>query len=254
MKKLMLLISLFFVLAACGPRPTAEAPEPGMGGDGMMGRHHAKIPDEYAGMKNPVTADAASLERGQALYTTHCASCHGDGGMGDGPAGSALQPAPAPVAHTSQMMADDYLFWRISEGGAGFTTSMPGWKVLDEQARWDLVNYMRALGAGTIEPQAGMGGAAYDPETQAQRQAELLAKAVEQGVVTEAEAEVFTRVHDAVEQYRLEHPEVVSNEPDANAREAAILAALVEAGTISTADAEAFNDIHDRLGEAGLMP
>jgi hypothetical protein len=34
---------------------------------------------------------------------------------------------------------------------------MPPWKVLDEQARWDLVNYMRTL---------GVGGVTTDPATQ----------------------------------------------------------------------------------------
>lgn len=136
MKKILLSAILILLLTACG----AEGNEPGLGmgagGSGMMTRHHAEIPDEYAGMTNPVPADEASLERGATLYATNCASCHGDGGMGDGPAGSSLDPAPAAVAHSSQMMADDYLFWRISEGGTPFNTSMPPWKVLDEQARW----------------------------------------------------------------------------------------------------------------------
>jgi len=48
---------------------------------------------------------------------------HGDGGMGDGPAGKGLVPAPVPIAHTSQMMSDSYLFRRISEGGAQFETA-----------------------------------------------------------------------------------------------------------------------------------
>ena len=73
----------------------------GMGND-MMARHMAPIPQEYA--------DEASLVRGKETYTLLCASCHGDGGMGDGPAGAALDPVPAPIAHTSQMMGDDYLF------------------------------------------------------------------------------------------------------------------------------------------------
>jgi mono/diheme cytochrome c family protein len=84
--------------------------------NGMMGRHHAQIPEEYAGLSNPTPADDESLARGAAIYAEQCASCHGDGGMGDGPAGEALDPQPAAIAHTSQMMGDDYLFWRISEG------------------------------------------------------------------------------------------------------------------------------------------
>ena len=65
-------------------------------GSGMMARHHVRVPEPYAGLTNPVPPDQASLERGAELYTTLCASCHGDGGMGDGPAGVSLDPLPAP--------------------------------------------------------------------------------------------------------------------------------------------------------------
>lgn len=142
MKKSILFGLLIMLLTACSGQNADASP-------GMTTRHNAEIPAEYAGLKNPIPADKDSLERGAALYAMNCASCHGDSGMGDGPAGAALDPAPAPVAHTSQTMADDYLFWRISEGGVPFNTSMPPWKVLDEKSRWDLVNYIRAIGAGT---------------------------------------------------------------------------------------------------------
>lgn len=255
MKKLPALLLLSLLLAACGAKNEPFQPGMGMGGSGMMERHHAEIPAEYAGLTNPIPADKASLENGAALYATNCASCHGGGGMGDGPAGSALDPAPAPVAHTSQMTADDYLFWRISEGGVPFGTSMPGWKdMLDEQSRWDLVNYMRALGSGTVAPAQGSGGEAYDPAVQAAQQAEMLAQAVKQGVITQEEADTFKWVHSASEQYRIDHPEVINSDGNASEREAAILTALVEAGTITQAQADAFTDIHNRLGASGLMP
>ena len=254
MKKLFLITLSIIVLTACAPQ--TEGAYPGMGmGNNMMNRHHAQIPAEYAGLKNSVPADEASLERGVQLYVTNCASCHGDGGMGDGPVGVALDPAPSPIAHTSQMMEDDYLFWRISEGGLEFNTSMPPWKdALDEQSRWDLINYVRALGAGTVKPDSIMGGVPFDPTAQAIQQAEILAKAVEQKVVTQAEADLFITVHDAMEQYRIDHPELTNSGDNATDREAAILSALVAEGIVSQAQVDAFPDIHDRLGNAGLMP
>jgi mono/diheme cytochrome c family protein len=254
MRKLLLIILSILLLAACAPQEEGIFPRMGMGNDNMMSRHHAQIPEEYAGLKNPVTADEASLERGAELYTSNCASCHGDGGMGDGPAGTALDPVPAAIAHTSQMMADDYLYWRVSEGGADFGTSMPPWKILDEQSRWDIINYVQALGAGTVQPMMGMGGSAYDPAVQAAHQAELLAQAVDQGIVTQAEADTFATVHDAMEQYRIEHPELVNSGDDATEREAAILSALVAEGKVTQAQADTFPNIHDRLGNANLMP
>jgi len=254
MKKLLLIVLSMIFLTACGSQAEEVRPGMGHGNDGMMNRHHAQIPAEYVGLTSPIPADETSLERGAELYATNCASCHGDGGMGDGPAGSALDPAPAAVAHTSQMMADDYLFWRLSEGGTPFGTSMPAWKVFDEQARWDMVNYMRALGSGTANPAVGMGGEAYDPAVQAAQQAEMLAQAVEQGVVTQEEADIFILVHDAVEQYRTEHPEIMNSGKNATEREAAILSALVDGEIITQTQADAFQDIHDRLGTSGLMP
>ena len=255
MKKLLPLLVFAFVLAACGKKETPFQPGMGMGGgNGMMERHHATIPDEYADATNPMPDDSDSLARGASLYATHCASCHGDGGMGDGTAGAALDPKPAPVAHSSQMMSDAYLFWRVSEGGVPFQTAMPVWKdILDEQSRWDVINYLRALGSGTVAPASGSGGEAYDPEAHAAQQAAILAQAVEQGVITQEEADTFTLVHDAIEAYRVAHPEL-SQVSDTNEREAAMIAALVEAGTITQAQADAFKDIHDRLGASGLMP
>ncbi len=112
-----------------------------------IARHQAEIPAEYKGLTNPIPADAESLTRGTELYATN-----GDNGMGDGPASSALNRPPVPVANTSQTIGGDYLFWRISEGGVPFNTSMPRWKMLDEQARWDLVNYIRTLDPAVPTP------------------------------------------------------------------------------------------------------
>jgi mono/diheme cytochrome c family protein len=236
------------------PRLDVE-PIQGMGpGSGMMARHHATIPEPYRGLANPVPAEQASLDRGAELYSTLCASCHGDGGMGDGPAGASLDPAPAPVAHTSQMMGDDMLFWRISEGGgmAPFNSAMPAWKdALDEQARWDLINYVRALGRGQVAPRLAAGGAAFDPAAEQAARAEMRARGMELGVITQAEADLFAEVHSAMD---------AQTAADASPRvggmdqmRLALLDELVAQGTITQEQADAFNDIHERLVEAGVM-
>jgi len=49
------------------------------------------------------------------------------------------------------------------------------WKgILDEEARWDVINYVQALGSGQVMPRQGLGGAAFDPAAEAERQAEML--------------------------------------------------------------------------------
>jgi putative copper resistance protein D len=94
-----------------------------------------------------VTYHAGSIVAGAALYREHCAICHGDTGTGDGLAASALprRPADLRAAHTAQHTAGD-LYWWISHGIA--RAGMPGFgqRLADDQ-RWDLVNFVRALGA-----------------------------------------------------------------------------------------------------------
>ncbi len=234
---------------------TAEQ-EPGMG-MGMMGNnsmrtaHHATIPEAYAALVNPIAAEAESLARGAAIYASNCAVCHGDGGMGDGPAAAGLDPAVAPIAHTSQMLSDAYLFWRISEGGQGdpLHSAMPTWKkTLDEQARWDVINYVQALGRGTIQPQHNMGGAAYDPAVEQQNRQAMLAEAMDMGLIIQAEADTFDLVHTALDSLMVETGLRMqgNNLP-------ALLAILVERTTVTQEQADTFAEVHDLLMENGLM-
>jgi len=153
------------------------------------------------------------------------------------------------------LIVEYYLYCRISVGGVGFSTSMSGWKeILDDQARWDVINYLRALGKGDVQPGSSMGGAQYDPELEAVRQATMLEQAVQQNVITQSERETFETVHGILEQYRLEHPEMANESSSPTEREAKLLAALVEEQTITQDQADAFITIHDRLAESGLMP
>ncbi|MCP4360183.1 MAG: cytochrome c [Chloroflexi bacterium] len=223
-------------------------------GTGMMARHHATIPQEYVGLTSPVPLDDESLARGVKIYSANCAACHGDGGMGDGPAAAGLDPAPAPIAHTSLMLDDSYLFWRISEGGVAepFSSTMPSWKAaLDEQTRWDVINYVRALGNGRVSPKQVVGGAVFDPEAENAIRAEILAQAVGQNVLTQDEADVFTQIHSEMD--RLAASGTFEPDGTMNGREEAMLVELVESGKITQSQADAFNNIHSKLVESNLM-
>jgi mono/diheme cytochrome c family protein len=104
-------------------------------------------PVDYASMQSP-QMNAVDLSEGKKLYKTNCTTCHGDTGLGDGPAASALDPKPQPLAHTVAGESDAYLFWRISTGGSAepFKSAMPAWKtVLNEQQIWQLIAYLRKL-------------------------------------------------------------------------------------------------------------
>jgi cytochrome c553 len=111
---------------------------------------HMDVPTEYEGLTNPYAADEAARAAGATLFASLCASCHGEGGMGDGPAATGLNPKPASLADAEMMMdmSDAYIFWRITEGGLmePFNSAMPPWgESLSEDQIWQLVTYVRAL-------------------------------------------------------------------------------------------------------------
>jgi mono/diheme cytochrome c family protein len=238
------------VSESAAPTPQRMGP-----GSGMMARHHAVIPDEYAGLTNLVPADEDSLLRGAAIYEQHCTTCHGDGGMGDGPAGQQLDPPPAAIAHTSRMLGDDYLFWRISEGGGHepFSSAMPRWQdILTDSDRWDVINYVRALGSGQELPRGGpMMGETFDPAAEALRHEQMAAEGVEQGVLSQEEADTFVAVHAELDRLMAAETEAMSGGMEARQQE--MLAELVAAGTITQGEADLFTAAHDKLLEAGLM-
>jgi mono/diheme cytochrome c family protein len=234
---------------------------PGMGlgrQSGMMERHHAEVPAEFADLVNTTPADADSLRRGQMVYTAQCETCHGVSGMGDGPAGQALDPAPAPIAHTSQMLGDGYLYWRISEGGHDFATAMPAWdESLSEQARWDLINYVRSLGSdagmagmGHGQGMGGMGRGQGMGGQMMQRQGQMLNAAVAAGLLSEDDAAFFQRTQQLLldkygggqpGQGRLVEQAVSSGQAVAD-------------GVISQADADRYTAIHDKMMQVESMP
>lgn len=100
-------------------------------------------------------------EAGRALYVLHCASCHGEGGAGDGPAAAALWPRPRDHTDASYMNArtDDDLFQAIRGGGpeVGRSKLMPRWDDrFDALQIWALVAYVRTL-APAPPAEAGAG-------------------------------------------------------------------------------------------------
>ena len=133
MKKVLFVVLMLaaLVLAACGG---------GGGAETVVALD--SVPADFAGKTNPLGADAATA--GAEVFKTNCAACHGDTGLGDGPAGAALDPAPKNLADLQAQAGDDYLFWRITTGKEG--TSMVPWKgILTEEQIWQVVAFLRTL-------------------------------------------------------------------------------------------------------------
>lgn len=91
---------------------------------------------------------AESIASGIHHYSQHCVACHGAGARGDGPISgyALLPPADLSAPHTALHTAGDLFQW-IGDGMP--SGAMPGFShVLDDEARWDLVNFLRAFSQG----------------------------------------------------------------------------------------------------------
>lgn len=83
---------------------------------------------------------------GHALFARNCASCHGIGGMGDGPAARTLSTPPPAVAvkRLTPELTPTLAYNVISVGVRG--TAMPGFaSSLTPQQRWNIINYIYSL-------------------------------------------------------------------------------------------------------------
>lgn len=101
-------------------------------------------------------AQAADVENGKKVYTTNCQSCHGASGKGDGPVGSALNPAPRDFTqgnfkfdtnNDGETGTDADLRAVITKGAAAFGGSplMAPWGHLPEKDIEDVIAYIRTL-------------------------------------------------------------------------------------------------------------
>lgn len=102
--------------------------------------------DSMAAIPNTHPASPASLLNGRKYYSINCAVCHGDAGMGDGPATKYGMPGINIVNDVTRGRTDGYIFGMIRNGRG----LMPSYNRIEEPDRWDVVNYLRALqGRGT---------------------------------------------------------------------------------------------------------
>src|SRR5262249_50244803 len=86
---------------------------------------------------------ASSIVQGANLFATHCASCHGREGRGDGPAGRFLRVKPPDLTadHVDSHTDGDFYWWITN----GIREVMPPFGfALDEQARWNVIDFVRA--------------------------------------------------------------------------------------------------------------
>ena len=94
---------------------------------------------------------------GKNIYSTYCASCHGESGKGNGTAAASLPAKPADHTNGAVMnqLNDKYLYDIIAKGGGavGKSSFMPSWggALNDTQIR-DVVAYIRSLAVPQFRP------------------------------------------------------------------------------------------------------
>ncbi|MFQ5975017.1 MAG: c-type cytochrome [Candidatus Hydrothermarchaeales archaeon] len=93
---------------------------------------------------NTVSADEASLTRGEKLYAVYCDMCHGRTGSAKEEVTRNFEVSPSPLTDEKiNSYTDGGLFYLITNGVEG--TKMRPFREMDEEDRWNIVNYVKAL-------------------------------------------------------------------------------------------------------------
>jgi mono/diheme cytochrome c family protein len=133
--------------AAQPAAPAAPAPAEGAAADcNVTGPRGGTPVDDPTGN---LRGDAAC---GAKLYALYCATCHGQGGKGDGPA---APKNPPPADHTDpgrmKALSDVDIYKVINKGGAsvGKSPLMASWgPIVGDQGVRDLLAHVRSLHGG----------------------------------------------------------------------------------------------------------
>src|SRR5688572_19461161 len=107
----------------------------------------------------PVAAYAqqGDANAGKAVYELKCLLCHGEKGDGKGAAAELVLPKPRDFTSwlykirttVNRTPTDQDIFRIVTEGMPG--TSMPGWAVLPEKDRWNVVAYIKAFAGDKLK-------------------------------------------------------------------------------------------------------
>ena len=101
-----------------------------------------------AAVKNPVSSNPNSINKGRQAFTKACRHCHGPKGHGDGPL-APKNPSPADLtdAEWKYGSSDGELFAIISNGVGGDSEMKGVRSEMTATDMWNIVNFLRSIGA-----------------------------------------------------------------------------------------------------------
>jgi mono/diheme cytochrome c family protein len=110
-----------------------------------------------AGVVWLASAADRDVETGRQLFVTHCATCHGESGKGDGPSatGFATKPFDFTEGRLLNTLPDEFLVGVITDGGPAFglaPTMPPFNRTLSSTQIRQLVAYVRTLAQPPHDP------------------------------------------------------------------------------------------------------
>ncbi|WP_159913661.1 cytochrome c [Pantoea sp. 18069] len=102
----------------------------------------------------PQAFSTQSIAQGQAVFTQHCAQCHGADARGEGPLASQLAQWPPNLAGgLLWKRLEGELFWRVRHGmrdARSGAQTMPGAPALSDQEIWSALDYLQARASGQM--------------------------------------------------------------------------------------------------------
>jgi mono/diheme cytochrome c family protein len=136
-------------LVALAQNPPKRAADPKKSAEDPL-----EIPDAARDRRSPVLRSEETLRLGRTLWLSHCETCHGTTGKGDGPNARLHErrkghaPRNLTDPNVQENLTDGEIFWRVSKGIIeGENIIMPTFEnKASEGERWLLVLYVRELG------------------------------------------------------------------------------------------------------------
>lgn len=132
-----LVLLAFFSFSSLGQQNSNSATKPKSTADSVYAEI-GKAPAKARAKRNPLEHDPDAIAAGRILFEQRCAECHGDNGEGG-------KKAPSLRAPEIQDGDPGAIFWILTNGVV--RKGMPVWSKLPEPQRWQLVSFIKSLGA-----------------------------------------------------------------------------------------------------------